>query len=116
MNDNKLAQHSADDAPPQLTAEAQAWAEKEVLRILQEKLADYERLQLALEALRQIPNWTRILLATDDEPYIVTIDETDVGGERILSTSADTLLAALEAAYAQYLLFNREYAAKVGKP
>ena len=92
-----------------------AWGEKEAWRVLQKEVAEYRQLMQVIHDLRMIPNWTRILLATDDEPFIVTIDETDVGGERILSTSGDTLLAACQAAYAQYLLWNREYAAKVGK-
>lgn len=37
-----LLQHSADNAPPQLTAEAQAWGEKEAFRVLSEQNAEYK--------------------------------------------------------------------------
>lgn len=46
-----LLQHSADDDPPQLTPEAQAWAYSEVIRIQRETIA---RLEAALDAILSI--------------------------------------------------------------
>lgn len=82
---------------------------------VQQALDDYHRLLAALENLRRIPHWATIQLGTTTPccPYTVFIREGDVGGELILSTDGTDLIATLEAAYQQYLLFNREYALKV---
>lgn len=86
-----------------------------IIEMAEPLLHDYNRLLSALEALRQIPSWASILLATDDPPpkYIVRIMEGDVGGDEILSVGGDNLIAVLEEAHAQYLLWNREYARKL---
>lgn len=87
----------------------------EDLDAIEQALTNCKRLNTAIEALRQIPSWASILLATDSPPprYIVRITEGDVGGDTILVAGDDDLVVALEQAHAQYLLFNREYAHKL---